>query len=234
MTSHHRPANYKFGLGYYNNNSNKSRKKLKPNKGKLPSISFVKVTSTDTQASHDADELVAKKELKYVEPTDKSRWLSPGRRKGKQVKFLEDSKRYLDSECSMHMNGNRKLLTNIVNESGFRITFGDNSKDYACCKVDRKSTIRTCQFLGDRLISWYSKKQTSIATSTVDAKYLATRSCCAKLLWIQQKLKGFGIQVEESPIFCDNTNAIAITYNPVLHSMTNRSCTISSEIMWCK
>jgi hypothetical protein len=30
--------------------------------------------------------------------------------------------------------------------------------DYVGCKVDRKSTSRTCQFLGRTLVSWSSKK----------------------------------------------------------------------------
>ncbi|XP_047309874.1 secreted RxLR effector protein 161-like [Impatiens glandulifera] len=33
-----------------------------------------------------------------------------------------------------------------------------SAADYAGCKVDRKSTSGTCQFLSDRLISWYNKK----------------------------------------------------------------------------
>jgi hypothetical protein len=37
--------------------------------------------------------------------------------------------------------------------------------DYAGCKVDRKSTSRTCQFLGRSLVSWSSKKQNSVALS---------------------------------------------------------------------
>ncbi|XP_047339903.1 secreted RxLR effector protein 161-like [Impatiens glandulifera] len=67
------------------------------------------------------------------------------------------------------------------------------SADYACCKVNRKSTSRTCQFPVDRLISWYNKKQTSIATSTAEVEYLVVGICCAQLLWMQQQLKYFGI-----------------------------------------
>jgi hypothetical protein len=35
--------------------------------------------------------------------------------------------------------------------------------DYARCKVDRKSTSGTCQFLSRSLVSWSSKKQNSVA-----------------------------------------------------------------------
>jgi hypothetical protein len=63
--------------------------------------------------------------------------------------------------------------------------------DYPGCKVDRKSTSKTCQFLGRSLVCWSSKKQNSVALSTVEAKYIAARSCCAQLLWMRQTLKGY-------------------------------------------
>jgi hypothetical protein len=46
---------------------------------------------------------------------------------------------------------------------------GYSDSDYAGCKVDRKSTSGTCQFLGRSLVSWSSKKKTSIALSTAEA-----------------------------------------------------------------
>ena len=62
---------------------------------------------------------------------------------------------------------------------------GYSDADFAGSRVDRKSTSGTCQFLGDRLISWFSKKQTSIATSTAEAEYMAAGSCCAQVLWMK-------------------------------------------------
>ncbi|XP_047306298.1 uncharacterized protein LOC124909688 [Impatiens glandulifera] len=55
-------------------------------------------------------------------------------------------------------------------------------KDYARCKIDMKSTSGLCQFLSNCLISWFNKKQTSIATSTAEAEYLVVGSYCAQLL----------------------------------------------------
>jgi hypothetical protein len=43
---------------------------------------------------------------------------------------------------------------------------GYSDSDYAGCKVDRKTTSGTCQFLGRSLVSWSSKKQNSVALST--------------------------------------------------------------------
>jgi hypothetical protein len=41
------------------------------------------------------------------------------------------------------------------------------------CRVDRKSTSGNCQFLGSLLVSWSSRKQSSVAQSTTEAEYVA-------------------------------------------------------------
>jgi hypothetical protein len=58
-------------------------------------------------------------------------------------------------------------------------------------KLDRKSTLGTCQFLGRSLVSWKSKKQNCISMSTAKAEYVAATSYCAQLLWMKQTLKDF-------------------------------------------
>ena len=50
---------------------------------------------------------------------------------------------------------------------------GYSDSDYACCKVDRKSTSEGCHLLGRSLVSWSSKKQNSVALSTIEAEYIA-------------------------------------------------------------
>jgi hypothetical protein len=49
---------------------------------------------------------------------------------------------------------------------------GYSDADYAGCKMDRKSTSRTCQFLDRSLVSWSSKKQNSVALSTAERRML--------------------------------------------------------------
>ena len=51
------------------------------------------------------------------------------------------------------------------------------------------------------LMSWSSKKQTSVALSTVEAEYIAAGSCCAQILWIKQQLSDFGVTLHNIPIF---------------------------------
>ncbi|GJX94071.1 putative ribonuclease H-like domain-containing protein [Tanacetum coccineum] len=62
-------------------------------------------------------------------------------------------------------------------------SFSDS--DYAGASLDRKSTTGSCQFLGKILISWQCKKQTIVANSTTEAKYVAAANCCGQVLWIQ-------------------------------------------------
>jgi hypothetical protein len=45
---------------------------------------------------------------------------------------------------------------------------GYSDADWAGCKINRKSTSGTCQFLGRSLVSWASKKQNSVALSTAE------------------------------------------------------------------
>ncbi|KAK6149412.1 hypothetical protein DH2020_016937 [Rehmannia glutinosa] len=118
-----------------------------------------------------------------------------------------------------YLKGSQEVGLWYPKEGGFKL-IGYSASDYAGCRVDRKSTSDTCQMLGNRLISWFSKKQNSIATSTAEAEYIAAGSCCAQILWTRQQLRDYEVEEKEIPIMCDNTSAIAITQNPVLHSKT--------------
>nr|GEY69606.1 putative ribonuclease H-like domain-containing protein [Tanacetum cinerariifolium] len=69
----------------------------------------------------------------------------------------------------------------MFDDSPFNLVAYSDS-DYAGASLDRKSTTGGCQFLGCRLIYWQCKKQTVVATSSTDAKYVAAASCCAQLL----------------------------------------------------
>jgi hypothetical protein len=97
---------------------------------------------------------------------------------------------------------------------------GYSDSDYAGCKVDRKSTTGTCQFLGRSMVSWSSKKQNSDALSTAGAEYVAAGACCAQLLWMKQTLSDYGCKFSNIPLLCDNESAIKLANNPVQHSRT--------------
>jgi hypothetical protein len=130
-------------------------------------------------------------------------------------------------EC--HLVAVKRILRYLVATPCFGIWYpkgstfdliGYSDSDYAGCKVDRKSTSGTCQFLGRYLVSWSSKKQTSVALSTAEAEYVAAGQCCAQLLWMRQTLRDFGYNLSKVPFLCENESAIRMADNPVEHSRT--------------
>jgi hypothetical protein len=91
------------------------------------------------------------------------------------ARFQSDPK-----EC--HLVAVKRILRYLVSTPCFEIWYpkgstfdliGYSDSNYARCKVDRKSTSGTCQFLWRSLVSWSSKKQTSVALSTAEAGYIA-------------------------------------------------------------
>ncbi|GKE09240.1 hypothetical protein Tco_1412791 [Tanacetum coccineum] len=72
--------------------------------------------------------------------------------------------------------------------------------DHAGCQDTRRSTSGSAQFLGDKLVSWSSKKQKSTAISTTEAEYIAMSGCCAQILWMRSQLTDYGFQVEEGVV----------------------------------
>jgi hypothetical protein len=74
-------------------------------------------------------------------------------------------------------------------------------------------------YLGECLVSWLSNKQSLVSLSTTEAEYIATTSCCKHVLWMKQTLTDIQVEYDEPiPIYCDNTSAISISKNPVMHS----------------
>jgi hypothetical protein len=50
--------------------------------------------------------------------------------------------------------------------------------DWAGCIDDQRSTNGAVLYLGECLVSWISKKQSSISLSTVDTEYITATTCC--------------------------------------------------------
>ncbi|KAJ9544484.1 hypothetical protein OSB04_024191 [Centaurea solstitialis] len=118
-----------------------------------------------------------------------------------------------------YLKGTPNLGLWYSKDSGFDLTAYSDS-DFVGCKIDRKSTTGGCHLLGGKLVSWTSKKQNSVSTSTAEAEYVAAGICCAQVLWLRNQLQDYDIKLSKNPIYCDNTSTIAIANNPVLHSKT--------------
>jgi hypothetical protein len=128
-----------------------------------------------------------------------------------------------------HLTAVKRILRYLVYTPKFGLWYPRGSTfdlicysdaDWAGCKINRKSTSGTCQFLGRSLVSWASKKQNSVALSTAEAEYIAADHCCAQLLWMRQTLRDYGYKLTKVPLLCDNESAIRMADNPVEHSRT--------------
>nr|GEX24360.1 copia protein [Tanacetum cinerariifolium] len=64
----------------------------------------------------------------------------------------------------------------------------------------------------------FSKKQTVLAISTTEAKYVSAEKACQQALWMKQAFVNYYVRLDDIPITCDNKGAIDLSKNPVQHS----------------
>jgi hypothetical protein len=129
----------------------------------------------------------------------------------------------------VHLRAVKRIMRYLVYTPKFGLWYPKGSTfdligyfdaDWVGCKIDRKSTSGTCQFLGRSLVSWASKKQNSVALSTAEAEYITASHCCAQLLWMRQTLRDYGYKLSKVPLLRDNESVIRMADNPVEHSRT--------------
>ncbi|GJS92513.1 retrovirus-related pol polyprotein from transposon TNT 1-94 [Tanacetum coccineum] len=89
------------------------------------------------------------------------------------------------------------------------------TSNHAGCQDTRRSTSGSAQFLGDKLVSWSSKKQKSTAILSTEAEYIALSRCCAQILWMRSQLTDYSFQFNKISLYCDNRSAIALCCNNV-------------------
>ncbi|KAK6122090.1 hypothetical protein DH2020_044166 [Rehmannia glutinosa] len=132
----------------------------------------------------------------------------------------KESHMTVDKRILRYLKGCQEVGLWYSKEGGFKLV-GYSDSNYAGCRVDKKNTSGTCQMIGNRLVSWFNKKQNSIATSTAEAKYIVEGSYCAQVLWMRQQLRDFDIKENETlTVYCDKMSAIDVSKNSVQHSST--------------
>nr|GEX31840.1 putative ribonuclease H-like domain-containing protein [Tanacetum cinerariifolium] len=107
-----------------------------------------------------------------------------------------------------YLKGKPHLVLWYAKDSPFNlVTYSDSH--YVRASLDRKSITGGCQFLGCRLISWQCKKQTVVSTSLTEAEYVVAASCCAHVLWIQNQLLDYSLELaspKQTALGKDNSN----------------------------
>ncbi|GKA42402.1 retrovirus-related pol polyprotein from transposon TNT 1-94 [Tanacetum coccineum] len=92
--------------------------------------------------------------------------------------------------------------------------------DHAGCQNTRRSISGSIQLLGERLVSWSSKRQKNTEISSTKAEYIALFGCCAQVLWMRSRLTDYGFGFNKIPMYYDNKSAIALCCNNVQHSQS--------------
>ncbi|KAM1673061.1 hypothetical protein ACFXTN_037886 [Malus domestica] len=138
--------------------------------------------------------------------------------------------KFMQNPSKVHMGTAKRVLRYVqgtlyygikyeMGKSTILIGFCDS--DWGGSEDDSRSTSGYAFTFGSGDFSWASVKQQSVALSTAKAEYMSASKATAQAIWLRFILKDFGkLQVEATPLLCDNTSAIAMTKNPIFHQRT--------------
>ncbi|KAF5471700.1 hypothetical protein F2P56_008473 [Juglans regia] len=132
---------------------------------------------------------------------------------------------FMHSPREQHFQAVKRILRYVKGTLHFELNISPSSNlnisafsdaDWAGCPETSRSTSGYAIFLGNNLISWTSKKQSTVSRSSVESEYRALALTAAEVKWLLNILHDLQIQPTEHPtLLCDNTSAIFMTRNPV-------------------
>ena len=96
--------------------------------------------------------------------------------------------------------------------------YGFVDANWAASPTDRKSTSGGLFSIGSTVVSWYNKKQRSVALSSAEAEYMAASLAACEGIWMRKILVGlFGSHLDPTVIYYDNQSCIKLSANLVFH-----------------
>ncbi|GJZ39966.1 retrotransposon protein, putative, ty1-copia subclass [Tanacetum coccineum] len=135
--------------------------------------------------------------------------------------------RYQAKPTKKHLNEVKRIFRYLKGTINMGLSYSNDTDmslisysdaDHVGCQDTRRSTSGSAQFLGDKLVSWSSKKQKSTAISSTKAEYISLSGCGAQILWMRSQLTDYGFQFNRIPLYCDNKISITLCCNNVQHS----------------
>jgi transposase InsO family protein len=136
--------------------------------------------------------------------------------------------RFVSNPMVNHWNGVKRIFKYLQGTRNYGILMEPSDQDpmqvevftdadWAGDKGDRKSTSGLAVFVGGSLVTWLSKKQDSVALSTMEAEYMAASRGVQEILWFRQLLEELKELVDVRIILkCDSSSAINFMENDLL------------------
>jgi hypothetical protein len=116
--------------------------------------------------------------------------------------------RFQANPREVHLRAVKRIMRYLVYTPKFGLWYpkgstfdliGYSDADWAGCKIDRKSTSGTCQFLGRSLVSWASKK-IKLSSSFYRRSRVYYRSPLLRAIALDEaNPQGLWLQIEQSP-----------------------------------
>jgi hypothetical protein len=117
-----------------------------------------------------------------------------------------------------YLKGTTEYGLVYVQGGGTGVLVGYTNSDHGADQVERTSTGGMVFYLGEKLVSWCSQKQKTVALSSCEAEFMAATSAARQALWLRNLLSEI---TEERPsavtLYVDNNSARALMNNPVFH-----------------
>jgi hypothetical protein len=93
--------------------------------------------------------------------------------------------------------------------------------DWGGCHDTQRSTTGHIFMLGSSAIMWTSRRQATVASSTIEAEYVAVSEAAREAVWLRGLLDKLGVAPKDpTPLWCDNQGAIRLARNPGMHRRT--------------
>jgi hypothetical protein len=136
--------------------------------------------------------------------------------------------RYMANPGKEHWSTVKRILRYVKGTSNATLCYGGSDfvvrgyvdSDYAGDLDKSKSTTGFVFTLVEGAVSWVSKLQSIVATSTTEAEYVAATQASKEAIWLQMLMEELGHKQEKIALFCDSQSALHLAKNPAFHQRT--------------